>query len=55
MHQEVRHQEQGCTDTGINKYYEEVIKDFEVYGLFNGQWVTFDKKTEFEAFLVRRL
>ena len=40
---------------GINKYYEEVINDFEVYGLFNGQWITFDKKTEFEAFLVRRL
>ena len=40
---------------GINKYYEEVINDFEVYGLFNGQWITFDKETEFEAFLVRRL
>ncbi len=35
---------------GINKYYHEAINDFEVYGLFNGQWIMLDRKIKFEAF-----
>ncbi len=40
---------------GINKHYEKVIKDFEIYGLIDDQWVAFDKGADFEAFVVRRL
>lgn len=40
---------------GINKYYEEIIQDFEIYGLFKDKWIEFNKETKFEAFLVRRL
>ncbi len=40
---------------GINKYYEKVIKDFEVYGLIDDQWFDFEKGKDFDAFVVRRL
>ena len=39
---------------GINKYYEKIIRDFYVYGLFQDNWVEFNKETDFEAFLVKR-
>ncbi len=40
---------------GINKFYDYVIKDFEIYGLKNEEWVNYDKNTNFEAFVVKRL
>ncbi len=40
---------------GINKYYDKVIKDFEVYGLIDDQWLNFEKGNDFDAFVVRRL
>lgn len=39
---------------GINKYLEEVNKDFEVYGLYDNEWHLFETKTDYDAFVVRR-
>ena len=39
---------------GITKYYSAIIKDFEVYGLYNHRWVIFQKEIEYDAFLVKR-
>jgi len=39
---------------GINKYFEEMDKDFEIYGLRNQEWEIFVKNTEYEAFLVKK-
>jgi len=39
---------------GITKYFEEVNKDFIVFGLINGEWEDFTKEIEYTAFLVRR-
>lgn len=39
---------------GITKYFEEVNKDFIVFGLRNGEWEDFIKEIEYTAFLVRR-
>ena len=39
---------------GITKYFEEVNKDFIVFGLRNGEWEDFTKEIEYTAFLVRR-
>lgn len=40
---------------GINKHYDKVIKDFEIYGLIDDQWYNFEKGTDFDAFVIRRL
>jgi len=29
---------------GITKYFKEIIKDFEVYGLINNEWEIFEKE-----------
>jgi hypothetical protein len=39
---------------GIAKYVDEVKSDFEVYGLFNGEWEDFKKDIDYTAFVVRR-
>jgi hypothetical protein len=39
---------------GIAKYYDEVKKDFLVYGLLEGEWVPFKKDVDYSAFVVRR-
>ena len=39
---------------GITKNLEEILEDFEVYGLSGDTWQTFEKEKEFEAFLVKR-
>ena len=39
---------------GITKYYEEAQRDFDVYGLYQNQWIPFEKGTNFDAFLIRR-
>ncbi|MDQ3133133.1 MAG: hypothetical protein M3Q99_20585 [Acidobacteriota bacterium] len=33
---------------------DEIIEDFDLYGLKNGEWREFAKAVEYEAFLVRR-
>ncbi len=40
---------------GINKYYDKVVEDFEIYGLYDDKWIEFDKEIEFEAFVVKRI
>lgn len=40
---------------GISKYYEEAVNDFEIYGLFENEWIDFNPNTDFEAFLIKRL
>ena len=39
---------------GVNKYLDEVEKDFWVFGMLNGEWETFEKETDYTAFVVRR-
>ena len=39
---------------GINKYYNEVRKDFNVFGLKDGEWEEFEKEIEYTAFVVKR-
>jgi len=39
---------------GISKYFEEVQKDFLVFGLRNGEWEEFAKEIDYTAFVVRR-
>ena len=39
---------------GINKYYDEVRKDFNVFGLKDGEWEEFKNEIEYTAFIVKR-
>lgn len=39
---------------GITANLEEILKDFEVYGLQNDSWQGFERETDYEAFLVKR-
>ena len=39
---------------GINKYLDEVEKDFWIFGMLNGEWEKFQKETDYTAFVVRR-
>ncbi len=39
---------------GITKYLDEVKQDFEVYGLWNGEWQDFEKDIHYTAFVARR-
>ncbi len=39
---------------GIVKIWTEIQNDFEIYGLFRGEWHAFRHGTNFEAFLVKR-
>lgn len=39
---------------GITNNLLEIKKDFEVYGLKEGQWHEFRKSTDYKAFLIRR-
>ncbi len=39
---------------GITNNLEEIIGDFDLYGLREGEWQEFVKGVEYEAFLVRR-
>ena len=39
---------------GINKYLDEVEKDFWVFGMLDGEWEKFQKETNYTAFVVRR-
>ncbi len=39
----------------IDSYYDELVADFEIYGLKNSQWVVFERNMPVEAFLAKRL
>jgi hypothetical protein len=39
---------------GIVRYLDRIEKDYELYGLLNGQWQEFKKGFNYEAFLARR-
>ncbi len=40
--------------SGISKYYNEVKKDFLIYGLLDGEWHSFKKDVDYTAFVVKR-
>jgi len=39
---------------GISANLDQILADFEVYGLSNDSWLAFEKGKDYEAFLVRR-
>ena len=39
---------------GITNNLDEILEDFELYGLQTGEWQEFAKGVEYEAFLVKR-
>jgi len=39
---------------GITKYFDEIQKDYHIYGLCNDKWENFEKKIEYDAFLAKR-
>ena len=39
---------------GLTKYFSEVKKDFQIYGLRNDDWENFEKDVEYDAFLAKR-
>ena len=39
---------------GITNHWEEIKKDFEVFGLKDAAWHPFELRRDYEAFLIRR-
>lgn len=39
---------------GINKYLMEARKDFEIYGLKDQEWESYEAGTSYDAFLIKR-
>ena len=39
---------------GINKYFEAVAQDFEIYGQTESEWEFYEKGKDYQAFVVRR-
>jgi len=39
---------------GITKYFEEIQKDYFIFGLRNEEWENFEIGIEYEAFLAKR-
>ncbi len=39
---------------GITNNLDEISHDFEIYGQRSGEWQTFEKGVEYEAFLIKR-
>jgi hypothetical protein len=39
---------------GINKYLNEVLNDFHVYGELGDEWLSFENETNFDGFVVKR-
>jgi hypothetical protein len=39
---------------GITKYFDEIKKDFDLYGLKDNEWEDFEKEIAYEAFLAKR-
>jgi hypothetical protein len=40
---------------GITNHWQEISRDFEVFGLKEGSWQPFELRKDYDAFLVRRL
>lgn len=40
---------------GINRFKEEIFVNFEVYGLKNGNWVSFETNVNYSAFLIKKI
>ncbi|MEI7978043.1 MAG: hypothetical protein WCI53_04295 [Bacteroidota bacterium] len=38
---------------GISKYYDEIEKDFYLFGMWNGEWKEFEMEIDYTAFLVK--
>lgn len=39
---------------GISNNLAEILQDFDIYGLMNGEWYEFKKNIAYDAFLIRR-
>jgi hypothetical protein len=39
---------------GINKYLDEVLNDFHIYGELGDEWLPFENETNFEGYVVKR-
>ncbi len=39
---------------GITNHWEEIKKDFKVFGLKDAAWQPFELRRDYEAFLIRR-
>ena len=39
---------------GITNHWEEIKKDFKVFGLKDAAWHPFELRRDYEAFLIRR-
>ncbi|MEN9610409.1 MAG: hypothetical protein RLZZ628_1223 [Bacteroidota bacterium] len=39
----------------INKYYNDIVQDFYVYGLLNGVWRPFKANGNYKAFLIKKI
>lgn len=39
---------------GISHYFDELRKDFIIYGYLNDKWVDFEKNKDYEAFIIKR-
>ena len=39
---------------GISKYFDDVIQDFYIFGMLDGEWSPFEKGKDYSAFLVKR-
>jgi hypothetical protein len=38
----------------INKYFDEISDDFEIYGFFSNKWLVFEKDINYQAFIINR-
>ncbi len=39
---------------GLTKYLDEIVQDFDLYGLKGGEWQTFAKGVDYQAYIARR-
>lgn len=39
---------------GITNHWEEIKTNFEVFGLISDEWISFEQRRTYEAFLIRR-
>jgi hypothetical protein len=39
---------------GITNHWNEISNEFELFGLIQREWEAFEKKKDYEAFLIRR-
>lgn len=39
---------------GLNKYFEVVKQDFQIFGQLHGEWEVYEKGTDYQAFVVQK-